>query len=160
MNHSCHVMVEPVTSTGGVTSLPLYTMCNLSKSNPRPFPLSPAEDSAQQGGVEALRGREAPLHLAHRHLVLGGGAEQREATRHRTEHLGRVGHHAHAQALLAHGQRREGRAVEFGRDGDCEGGGRKNTGECLERRRSAWGGGGGGRGTISTHMSAKMKTYV
>lgn len=81
--------------------------------------LSPAQDSAQQRGVETLRRREASLHLADRHLVLGGWAEQWQAARHRTEDLRWVGHHAHAQALLAHGQRWEGRAVEFGRDGDC-----------------------------------------
>lgn len=79
---------------------------------------SPAQDSAQQGGVEALRWGEASLHLADRHLVFGGGAEQRQATGHRTEHLGRVGHGSHAEALLADGQGREGRAVEFGRDGN------------------------------------------
>lgn len=82
---------------------------------PRLF-LSPAEDSTQQRSVEALRWGEASLHLPDRHLVLGGGAEQREATRDRTEDLSRVGHGSHAEALLTHGQGREGRPVQLGRD--------------------------------------------
>lgn len=81
-----------------------------------PVVVSPAEDSAQQRGVEALRRGEAPLHLPDRHLVLGGGAEQREATRDRTEDLRRVGHGPHAEALLPHGQGREARPIQFGRD--------------------------------------------
>lgn len=125
-----------------------------SKSNPQPFLLLPAEDSAQQRGIEALGRREASLHLADRHLVLGGGAEEREATGHRTEDLGRVGHHAHAQALLAHGQRREGRAVEFGRDGDC--GKETEVGRRQVRvwnRVDVWLGGGGENDNMYTQES-------
>lgn len=54
----------------------------------------PAQDSPQQGGVEAFRRGQTPLHLSHSHLVLGGGAEKREASGHWAEHLGGVGHHA------------------------------------------------------------------
>lgn len=85
-----------------------------------PIFLSPAEDSTQQRGVEALRRGEASLHLPDRHLVLGGGAEQREATRDRTEDLGRVGHGSHTETLLTDGQSRQGRPVQLGRDRNWE----------------------------------------
>lgn len=81
-----------------------------------PISLSPAEDSTQQRSVEALRRGEASLHLPDRHLVLGGGAEQREATRDRTENLGWVGHGSHAETLLTDGQGRQGGPVQLGRD--------------------------------------------
>lgn len=81
--------------------------------------ISPAKDSTQQRGVEALGRGEASLHLPNRHLVLGGGAEQREATRDRTEDLGRVGHGSHAETLLSDGQGGEGRAVQLGRNRNC-----------------------------------------
>jgi len=90
---------------------------NLEKSV-NPALVSPAQDSAQQGSVEALRWGEAALHLPHRHLVLGVGAEQRQATRDRTEHLRWVGHGSHAETLLTEGQRRQGGAVQLGRDGN------------------------------------------
>lgn len=85
------------------------------------FLLSPAEDAAQQRSVEALGGSQAPLHLPNGHLVLGVGAEQREATRDRAEDLGRVGQSGEAEALLPHAQGREGRAVQLGREGNCGG---------------------------------------
>lgn len=101
----------------------------LVSSNYPSFSPSPAEDSTQQRGVEALRWGEASLHLPDRHLVLGGWAEQREATGDRTEDLRRVGHAPNAEALLTHGQGREGRAVQLGRDGDwAEVEGRKTQG--------------------------------
>lgn len=104
-------------------------------SHPYSFPtsLSPAEDSTQQRGVEALRRGEASLHLPDRHLVLGGGAEQREATRDRTEDLGRVGHGSHTQTILTEGQDRQGRPVQLGRDGNYrwrDEGGQKDT--CFQ----------------------------
>lgn len=74
---------------------------------------SPAQNSAQQGSVEALRWRQPSLHLPDRHLVLGGGAEQRETTGDRTEDLGGVGHRAHAQTVFTEGQDGEGRAVQL-----------------------------------------------
>ena len=37
---------------------------------------SPSQDSSEEGRVEALWRRQPPLHLRHRHLVLGRGAEQ------------------------------------------------------------------------------------
>lgn len=83
--------------------------------------LSPAEDSAQQRSVEALGGRQAPLHLPDGHLVLGVGAEQREAAWNRAEDLGGVGQSGEAQALLPQAQGREGRAVQLGWDGNCGG---------------------------------------
>lgn len=89
------------------------------KRSPAPSS-SPAQDSAQQRSVEALRGRQAALHLPHSHLVFGGGAEQGQPTRDGAEDLGRVGHGAHAQAVLGEGQRRHGGAVQLGGDGNWE----------------------------------------
>lgn len=72
------------------------------------FLLLPAEDSAQQRSVEALGRGEPPLHLPDGDLILGGGAEQRQAAWHRAENLGRVGHGAHAEAVLPEGQGGQG----------------------------------------------------
>lgn len=48
---------------------------------------SPAQDTTEEGGVEALRRGEAALHLRYRHLVLGGGGEEGEAAWHGAEHV-------------------------------------------------------------------------
>ena len=59
--------------------------------------LGAAQYAAEQRRVQALGRREATLHLAHRHLVLGVGAEEREAARHMAEYV-RCGDHATANA--------------------------------------------------------------
>ena len=41
--------------------------------------VSPSENSAEQGGVQALGGRESPLDLRYRDFVLGGGGQEGEA---------------------------------------------------------------------------------
>lgn len=83
-----------------------------------PVFLSPAEDSTQQRSIETLRRRQASLHLPNRHLVFGGGAEQRQTTRDRTENLSWVGHSSHTEAVLTDGQGWQGWAVQLGRDGN------------------------------------------
>ena len=47
---------------------------------------APAEERAEQRSVEALWLRDAALELSDGHAVLAGGAEQRQAARHRYEH--------------------------------------------------------------------------
>lgn len=61
---------------------------------------SPAQDAPQEWGIEALWGRQSSLNFSHRHLVLGCGAEQGEASWHWAEDLGWVGHHAQKRLLL------------------------------------------------------------
>lgn len=61
----------------------------------------PAEDSSEERGVETLRGRESPLHLPDGHLVLGSGAEKREAARHGAEDLVGI-RHPSDQAIFVH----------------------------------------------------------
>lgn len=77
---------------------------NLHNTLAFPVSISPAEDSPEQRGVKALRRGQASLHLPDCDLVLGCGAEQREATRDRTENLSWVGHSSHTETLLAEGQ--------------------------------------------------------
>jgi len=79
----------------------------------------PAEDSAEERGVEALGGREPSLHLPDRHLVLGGGAEKREAAGHGAEDLVGVRHPPN-QAVFVHRQGGNGRAVGLRGDGHWE----------------------------------------
>lgn len=89
-------------------------------ASPRP---SPPEHSAQQGGVEALGRRQASLHFRHRDLVLGGGAEQREAARHRAEDLVGV-HHPAEERVLVDGDGGDGVVVRLGEGhGACREGG-------------------------------------
>lgn len=84
---------------------------------------SPPQHSAQQGGVEALGRREASLHFRHRDLVLGGGAEQREAARHRAEDLVGV-HHPAEERVLVDGDGGDGVVVRLGEGhGACREGG-------------------------------------
>lgn len=83
-----------------------------------PCPL-PAQDAAEEGGVETLGGREPSLHLPDRHLVLGGGAEQGEAARHRAEDLVGI-RHPSDQAVFVHGQGGDGGAVRLRGDGHWE----------------------------------------
>lgn len=77
---------------------------------------SPAENPAEERGVETLGGREPPLHLPDRHLVLGGGAEQREAAGHGAEDLVGI-RHPSDQAVLVHGQAGDAGAVGLRGDG-------------------------------------------
>lgn len=64
----------------------------------------PSQHAPQQGGVEALGRGQSPLHLPYGHLVLGGGAEQRQAARYRAEHLVDADGHSAHQAVLAQHQ--------------------------------------------------------
>lgn len=52
----------------------------------------PAQDAAQQGGIEALWRGQSSFHLSDGDFVLGGGAEQWESTRYRTEKVCGVHH--------------------------------------------------------------------
>lgn len=47
----------------------------------------PSEDSAQEGRVQTLGGRQATLHFGDGDLVFRGAREEAKATRNRTEHL-------------------------------------------------------------------------
>ena len=57
--------------------------------------LGASENTAKEGGIEALWWREPPLDLSNGHLVLGGGGEEGEAARSRTEDVGGQ-HRGHA----------------------------------------------------------------
>lgn len=72
---------------------------------------SPPQDAAEQRGVQAFWRREASLHLADGHLVLGGGAEQTEAAGHRAEDVRREVVTVQQQVLVLHSC---GRAVAEG----------------------------------------------
>ena len=48
----------------------------------------PAQDAAEQGGVETLWRGEAALHLRDGHLVLGRGGQEGQATGDRAEVVG------------------------------------------------------------------------
>ena len=50
--------------------------------------LLPSEDTAEEWSVEALWRGQPPLHLRHRHLVLGRWAEERQPSGDRAEHIG------------------------------------------------------------------------
>lgn len=63
---------------------------------------SPPEDAAEQRRVETLRRGQPPLDLAHGHLVLGGGGEQRQSARHAAEHVGRRRHSCKHHVALKH----------------------------------------------------------
>ena len=61
---------------------------------------SPPEDPSEEGGVEALWGRQPPLHFRDGDFVLGRRAEQGEAPRHGAEDVGR--RRAHDPVLDVH----------------------------------------------------------
>ena len=61
---------------------------------------SPPEDPSEEGGVEALWGRQPPLHLRDGDFVLGRRAEEGEAPRHGAEDVGR--RRAHDPVLDVH----------------------------------------------------------
>lgn len=65
----------------------------------------PSQHTPQQGGVEALRRGQSPLHLPYGHFVLGGGAEQGQAARYRAEDLIYVDCDSTDQAVLPQHQR-------------------------------------------------------
>lgn len=94
----------------------------------------PAEDPAEERGVETLGGREPPLHLPDRHLVLGGGAEQGQAAGHGAENLVGI-RDPSDQAVLVHGQRGDGGAIGLGGDGHWRQGRGREEETMAERTR-------------------------
>lgn len=54
--------------------------------------VSPAQYSAQEGGVEALRWGQSSFDLRNGHFVLGRGAEERQSSRDGAEQICRIDH--------------------------------------------------------------------
>lgn len=67
------------------------------------FALRSAQNAAKKRGIETLGRREAPLHLANGHLVLGRRREQREPAGHRAKGVrrGSVGERQHVVGGVA-----------------------------------------------------------